>query len=173
MAGGEVFKFATRVIGESLEQAALKAGITLRDLKLIVPHQANERIIQAAARQLDVDRKLFMTNLEHYGNTSAASIPIALVEAIQQGRVRESDYIALVGFGGGLTWASIIVQWSGPLGENRFGTQRRQFTYALAAWRARVRRFIRRYTDLFNRIRPKHGRMLRLRKRIEQHIDDI
>ncbi len=87
MNGGEVFKFATRVIGESINQALDIAGLTIKDLKLIVPHQANARIMQAAARALKVDDSLFMSNIDRYGNTSAASIPIALCEAIQQGRI--------------------------------------------------------------------------------------
>jgi 3-oxoacyl-[acyl-carrier-protein] synthase III len=173
MAGGEVFKFATRVIGESIKEAVEIAGITLNDLRLIVPHQANERIIQAAARGLNLDRSVFMTNVEKYGNTSAASIPIALVEAIEQGRVKEGDYLAFVGFGGGLSWGAMVVQWSGPKPENRFGAQRRQATYILAFWRTRIRRFIRRYTELFNRIRPRRGRLLRLRRRLEERIKEL
>jgi len=82
MNGGEVFKFATRVIGESVSQAAKDAGITLQDLKLIVPHQANARILQAAARGMKLNETIFMSNVERYGNTSAASIPIALCEAV-------------------------------------------------------------------------------------------
>jgi 3-oxoacyl-[acyl-carrier-protein] synthase-3 len=173
MEGGEVFKFATRVIGDSIRQAVAQAGIQLSDLKLIVPHQANERIIQAAARNLGLDRNRFMVNLDKYGNTSAASIPIALVEAIEQKRVTEGDYIAFVGFGGGLTWASMVVRWSGPQPENRFGAQRRQLSYTVSAWRARLRRFGRRYIDLFNRVRPKRGRLLRLRRRIDERIKEL
>lgn len=173
MAGGEVFKFATRVIGESIKEAVDIAGISLRDLRLIIPHQANERIIQAAARGLQLDPALFMTNVEKYGNTSAASIPIALVEAIEQGRIKEGDNIAFVGFGGGLSWGAMVVQWSGPKPENRFGAQRRQATYVFAFWRTRLRQFTRRYSELFARIRPKRGRLLRLRRRLEERIKDL
>lgn len=173
MEGGEVFKFATRVIGDSIRQATAQAGIQLADLKLIVPHQANERIIQAAARNLGVERSRFMVNLDKYGNTSAASIPIALVEAIEQNKITEGDYVAFVGFGGGLTWAAMVVQWSGPQEENRFGSQRRQLSYAVSAWRARLRRFVKRYIDLFNRVRPKRGRLMRLRRRIDERIKDL
>lgn len=171
MAGGEVFKFATRVIGESVKQSVAMAGITLDQIKLIIPHQANMRIIQAAARSLDLNSDIFMCNLDRYGNTSAASIPIALVEALEQGRIHEGDHIALVGFGGGLTWAAMIVQWSGPEANNRFGAQRRAFSYALADVRSRARRFSRRYSDMFNRIRPNRGRMQRLRRRIDLSDD--
>ena len=168
MHGGEVFKFATRVIGDSIKQAVDKAGITLADLDLIVPHQANVRIIQAAARNLNLSLDMFMTNVDRYGNTSAASIPIALVEAIEGGRVHEGDYLAMIGFGGGLTWASMVVQWSGEKQpETRFGPQRRAFSYALASWRARLRRSTRRYSEVFNRTRPQRGRMQRLRRKID------
>lgn len=167
MAGGEVFKFATRVIGESIKQAVGMAGIVLEDVRLIVPHQANVRILQAAARSLDLDSDLFMCNLDRYGNTSAASIPIALVEALEQGRIHPGDHIVLIGFGGGLTWAAMVVQWSGPQPNNRFGAQRRAFSYALAGVRGRLRRFSRRYEEMFNRIRPHRGRMQRLRRRID------
>jgi 3-oxoacyl-[acyl-carrier-protein] synthase III len=173
MAGGEVFKFATRVIGESIKEAVQTAGVSLHDLRLIVPHQANERIIHAAARSLQIDPSLFMMNVEKYGNTSAASIPIALVEAVEQGRIKEGDYMAFVGFGGGLSWGAMVVQWSGPQPENRFGAQRRKATYIFAFWRTRLRRFLRRYEDLFNRIRPHRGRLLRLRRRLDERIKDL
>jgi 3-oxoacyl-[acyl-carrier-protein] synthase-3 len=150
MDGGEVFKFATRVIGDSIRQAVAQAGIRLQDLKLIVPHQANERILQAAAKSLNMDTSLFMSNIAKYGNTSAASIPIALVEAVEQGRIHADDYIALVGFGGGLTWASMVIQWSGPQAETRFGEPRRQAFYLWSG----VRRAFRRFTDRFMRRRP-------------------
>lgn len=173
MAGSEVFKFATRVIGDSIQEAADLAHITLADLALIVPHQANERIIQAAARSLKLDRDLFMTNVDRYGNTSAASIPIALCEAVQQGRVRQGDYIAFVGFGGGLSWASMVVKWGVPQTQERQGTrlnrQRRQFHYTLARWRAKVRRWNRQMGDTVNRIRPQSGRFSRLRHKIDNH----
>jgi 3-oxoacyl-[acyl-carrier-protein] synthase-3 len=173
MAGGEVFKFATRVIGESVKEAAEIAGITLEDISLIIPHQANERIIQAAARGLKLDRELFMTNVDRYGNTSAASIPIALWEAVQQGRVRENDYIVFVGFGGGLTWASMVVKWGVPKPEDRtatrFNRERRRFHYLIVRWRAELRRWRRQFSETLNRIRPHRGRVSRLRHKIDQH----
>jgi 3-oxoacyl-[acyl-carrier-protein] synthase-3 len=172
MAGSEVFKFGTRVIGESITQAAHDAGITVDDLALIVPHQANERILQAAARTLKVDNSVFMSNIERYGNTSAASIPIALYEAVQDGRVREGDYIALVGFGGGLTWAAMIIKWGVP--KTREGPptlikrHRRYLSYTLARWRARLRRWARWVNDGFNRVRPEAGRVSRLRHKVDR-----
>lgn len=173
MNGGEVFKFATRVIGESITQALELAGLTIKDLSLIVPHQANSRILQSAARALKVDESMFVSNIERYGNTSAASIPIALCEAVSQGRVKPDDYIAFVGFGGGLTWASMVVQWGTPVTEERsalsFTKQRRQASYTIAWWRGRLSRLSHQFNAIFRRIRPEHGRFDRLRRRMDQH----
>lgn len=148
MAGSEVFKFATRVIGESIKQALKEAGITLKDVKLIIPHQANERIIQAAARSLNLSDDLFMSNLAHYGNTSAASIPIALYEAVEQRRINVGDYIVFVGFGGGLTWACAVIQWTVPQpGDqeiNRRQERKRRAGYALVNLRVGFRQLQRR-----------------------------
>ena len=148
MAGGEVFRFATRVVNESIEQASNLAGIGVEDIDLVIPHQANLRILQAAARKLGIDINKFMSNVEYYGNTSAASIPIALCEAIEQKRIHDKDHIALVGFGGGLTWASMIIQWGIPKPSEQqgsaFNRQRRKVQYRMAKWRSRSRRMRRR-----------------------------
>ena len=173
MNGSEVFKFATRVIGESINQALDLAGLTLKDLKLIVPHQANMRILQAAARALKVDESMFVSNIDRYGNTSAASIPIALCEAITQGRIQQNDYIAFVGFGGGLTWASMVVKWGSPSPDDHsvlsFNRQRRQVSYTMAWWRARLNRASSQFNNMMRRVRPQRGRMDRLRRRMDQH----
>ena len=149
MVGGEVFRFATRVVNESIEQASKLAGIGVEEIDLVIPHQANFRILQAAARKLGIDIDKFMSNVEHYGNTSAASIPIALCEAIEQKRIHDKDYIALVGFGGGLTWASMIVQWGIPAPSEQHGSllkrQQRNVLYRMAKWRSRSRRLRRRF----------------------------
>lgn len=173
MNGGEVFKFATRVISESLVQATDQAGISLSDLALIVPHQANARILQAAARALKLSESLFMNNLERYGNTSAASIPIALAEAVQQNRIKPNDYVAFVGFGGGLTWASMVVQWGAPqpppAGAATFiKRQRRRFSYFAAAWRRSAGRLSRQVGTALSRLLPERGRMERLKRRMER-----
>ena len=149
MVGGEVFRFATRVVNESIEQASKLAGIGVEEIDLVIPHQANFRILQAAARKLGIDIDKFMSNVEHYGNTSAASIPIALCEAIEQKRIHDKDYIALVGFGGGLTWASMIIQWGIPAPSEQHGSrlkrQQRNVLYRMAKWRSRSRRLRRRF----------------------------
>ncbi len=148
MAGSEVFKFATRVVSESVEQACQLADIGVSDIKLVIPHQANLRILQAAARKLGIDVEMFMSNVERYGNTSAASIPIALCEAIEQKRIQDKDHIALVGFGGGLTWASMVIRWGISKPSEQHGSllnrQRRHVQYRIAKWRSRSRRWRRR-----------------------------
>lgn len=175
MNGGEVFKFATRVIGEVIHQSLEQAHLTMDDIALIVPHQANMRIIQAAARQLKVDESLFACNMDRYGNTSAASIPLALCEAVQQGRVQPGDNIVFVGFGGGLTWASMVVKWGAPDTDvrtsARFNRQRRIVGYAIAYWHTRISYTSRQLLRMFQRIRPKNGRIARLRQRIEDSTE--
>ena len=111
MNGTEVFRFAMKKLPEATEQALALAGLTTQDLKLIIPHQANRRIIESAARWMDLPLDKFMINLERYGNTSSATIPIALHEALETGRIKPGDLIALTGFGGGLTWGSLIMRW--------------------------------------------------------------
>lgn len=173
MNGSEVFKFATRVIAESIEQALVKANIGIEDLALIVPHQANERIIKAAARSLKVEPEMFVVNLERYGNTSAASIPIALCEAIDQKRLKLDDYAAFIGFGGGLTWASMIIKWTGAkTPDARTGIsinqQRRQFSYMTVRVRTWWKRFKQRIQSFMERINPRRGRIRRLRDKVDQ-----
>ena len=115
MNGREVFRFATRTMDKATRLACQKANVSLEDVKLFVPHQANIRIIKSAARSLKLKNDQIATNLDRYGNTSAASIPIALVEAIEAGRIHRNDYLVLVGFGAGLTWGAIVLQWGVPL----------------------------------------------------------
>jgi len=110
MDGPEVFKFATRTMSKAVRQAVAKAEFDLDDIDLIIPHQANMRIIELAARFLRLPMDKFYVNLDRYGNTSAASIPLALCEAIEDGSIQDGDKLVLVGFGAGLTWASAVVQ---------------------------------------------------------------
>ncbi len=111
MAGNDVFKFAVRIMGGAAEEALRKAGLTKDDIDLLVPHQANIRIIQSALNRLDLSEDKAMINLDKYGNMSSASIPVALAEAVEQGRVSEGDRLVLVGFGGGLTWGASVLVW--------------------------------------------------------------
>lgn len=111
MNGREVFKFAVRIMGTAAEEALAKAGLTKADIDLLVPHQANIRIIDAALERLDLPADKCMINLDRYGNVSAASIPLALDEAVRAGRVKPGDCVVLVGFGGGLTWGASVLIW--------------------------------------------------------------
>lgn len=111
MNGRQVFRFATRVLASSIEETVEKAGLTMDDIDLIVPHQANTRIIETAAKRLKIPVERFYMNVHAVGNTSAASIPIALCDAVQDGRLRPDDNVVFVGFGGGLTWASSVIKW--------------------------------------------------------------
>lgn len=112
MDGNEVFKFAVKVMGEAVKQALEMANLTSDDITYLVPHQANIRIIQSAAKRVGMPMDKVVVNVDKYGNTSAASIPIALDEAVKTGKIKKGDTIAMVGFGGGLTWAASIVKWS-------------------------------------------------------------
>lgn len=114
MDGKGVFRFATRVMARATKETLEKAGLALEDLDLIIPHQANMRIIDAAARGLKLPMEKFMVNLDRYGNTSTASIPIATVEAFEAGRLKAGDKVVFVGFGAGLTWGALAAEWSGP-----------------------------------------------------------
>jgi 3-oxoacyl-[acyl-carrier-protein] synthase-3 len=111
MNGNEVFKFAVKVMGEAAAKALEHAGLSAADVDCLIPHQANIRIIQSAAKRLKLPMDKVMINVDKYGNTSAASIPIALEEAVHSGKVKEGDTVVLVGFGAGLTWASAVIKW--------------------------------------------------------------
>ncbi len=123
MDGRCVFQFATRALAEGLVQATEAVGITPHDLDLIVPHQANRRIIDAAAEMLDLPRERFFSNLERYGNTSAASIPMALCEAAHSGQLQPGALVGVVGFGGGLSWGAAVIEWGGTRPDMRRVTQ--------------------------------------------------
>lgn len=111
MAGRDVFKFAVRIMGSTAEKALEKAGLSKQDIDLLVPHQANIRIIQSALERLELPQEKSIVNLDKYGNVSAASIPLALAEAVEQGKVNPGDCMVMVGFGGGLTWGAAVLRW--------------------------------------------------------------
>lgn len=112
MNGSEVFRFATKVMGASALRVLKRAGITAADVDWFIPHQANIRIIQSAAKRLKLPMEKVIVNVDRYGNTSAASIPIALAEARDQGKIKKGDTLVLVGFGAGLTWGGCVLKWS-------------------------------------------------------------
>jgi len=111
MNGSEIYKFAVRTMAKASKQVLSKAGLTIDDLNLFIPHQANKRIIQAVAKSLGMPSDKVFMNVEKYGNTSAASVPIALCEAVEEGRLNVGDYLAMVGFGAGLSWGAAVLQW--------------------------------------------------------------
>jgi 3-oxoacyl-[acyl-carrier-protein] synthase-3 len=111
MDGTKVFKFATRVFSESVAKVVAASGLTPDDIDLLIPHQANERIIEMGRRRLKLPPEKVMVNIDRYGNTSAAAVPLALVDAIEEGRVHTGNHLVLVSFGAGLTWAAAVVHW--------------------------------------------------------------
>jgi 3-oxoacyl-[acyl-carrier-protein] synthase III len=111
MEGREVFKRAVRAVLATTERTLSQAGVTAADVDVFVPHQANIRIIEAARSRLDIPREKTVVNIERYGNTSSASIPLALIEAVEDGRVQPGDLVLLAGFGAGMTWASALLRW--------------------------------------------------------------
>jgi 3-oxoacyl-[acyl-carrier-protein] synthase-3 len=115
MDGKEVFRFATRVMASATQEVLACAGLKIEEVQWIIPHQANIRIIEAAARGLKLPMDRFIVNLERYGNTSTASIPMAMVEALEKGQIKPGEKIVMVGFGGGLTWGALAAEWTGPI----------------------------------------------------------
>ena len=141
MNGREVFRFATRVMASATRESAEKAGWGVEQIDFVIPHQANQRIIESAARGLRLPMDKFIVNLEKYGNTSTASIPLAMVEALDDGRIHDGANLVLVGFGAGLTWGALSMQWVEPkLKVSELDRRRR----GLFTWWARLRSFLRR-----------------------------
>ena len=143
MKGREVFRFATRVMTQSVREVVRKAGFSVDDIQVVVPHQANLRIIEIAMRNLDIPLDRCAINLDRFGNTSTASIPIATCEAIEQSKIKAGDKVVFVGFGAGLTWGAGLVEWSGPIITTR------QILPVRFRMYARIRSFIRK---LFRKI---------------------
>ncbi|HUR18258.1 MAG TPA: beta-ketoacyl-ACP synthase III [Acidimicrobiales bacterium] len=113
MEGREVFRRAVRIVVESAAVTLERAGLTPADVDLFVPHQANVRIIEACGTRLGIGAERTAVNIDRYGNTSAASIPLALAEASEEGRLDDGDIVLLSGFGAGMTWASAVLRWEG------------------------------------------------------------
>jgi hypothetical protein len=146
MDGKGVYRFATRIIGDCIKTALQEVGLTPEQLSLVIPHQANQRIMDYAAKALKISEDKVYSNIARYGNTSAASIPIALAEAVENGRISPGDVIALVGFGGGLSWGAAVIEWSASPTKTAYSFTwgRRQGEYALAGLRRPVIRWWRR-----------------------------
>ena len=113
MSGNEVFKIAVRTMGDAAEAVLRQAGLGVEQVRYLIPHQANIRIIEAAARRLGMPEERVVVNIDRYGNTSSASIGLALDETVRAGRVADGDVLLMVAFGGGLTWAATVLRWGG------------------------------------------------------------
>lgn len=111
MEGKAVFRFAVSIIPKIVNEVLDKANVDISEIKYVVPHQANSRIIEESAKRLNLSLDKFYMNLNDYGNTSAASVPIALSEMVEKGMLEKGDKIILAGFGGGLTWAGALIEW--------------------------------------------------------------
>jgi 3-oxoacyl-[acyl-carrier-protein] synthase III len=146
MDGREVFRFATRVLGQVAQEAIDKAHLNLNDIALMIPHQANHRIIDAALKYLNLPVERCYINVDRYGNTSSASIPIATCEAMAEGKIQPGDKILFVGFGAGLTWGAAVVEWTGPQPIKRKSKAKRYRFYArIRSW---ILRFVRRIDSI-------------------------
>lgn len=140
MNGRQVFRFATKIIAESVLKVVAEAELTMDDVALIMPHQANTRIIETAAKRLGISPDKFYINVDDVANTSAASIPIALADAVKNGRLQPDDNVVFIGFGGGLSWGASIVKWAAtPPEEDRIDNRWAKARYAAARARSRVR----------------------------------
>jgi 3-oxoacyl-[acyl-carrier-protein] synthase-3 len=143
MNGREVFRFATRVMTQATHEAVEKAHLKMEDIQLIIPHQANQRIIETALKNLNFPIERTVLNLDRYGNTSTASIPIATVEAIEDGRIKPGDRLVMVGFGAGLTWGAAVIEWTGSLpGVRKVYPYRYRMYARLRSWVLRLLRRI-------------------------------
>lgn len=112
MDGKEVFRFASSIVIEAIDKVLKDSGLTMDDIKYVIPHQANVRIIEYAVKKLKAPEGKFYINLDKYGNTSAASIPIALAEMNEKGLIKKGDKLVLVAFGAGFTWSACLVEWN-------------------------------------------------------------
>ncbi|NPV71763.1 MAG: ketoacyl-ACP synthase III [Firmicutes bacterium] len=111
MNGNQVFKFAVRAMGNAVNECLEKCGLTHADIDLLIPHQANTRIIESASTRFKIPLEKIAVNIDRYGNMSSASIPVALDEAVRSGRLEKGDTVVMVAFGGGLTWAAMTLRW--------------------------------------------------------------
>jgi 3-oxoacyl-[acyl-carrier-protein] synthase-3 len=154
MDGREVFRFAVKVMQSATSDVLDKIGCSLDELALLIPHQANQRIIDAAARSLKLPLEKVFSNVARYGNTSAASIPIALCEAAEMGRISPGDLIVCVGFGAGLTWGASAIRWTRPLPAivPLWRSILNRLFYLLATIRSFMRRLLRRLYALSDRV---------------------
>jgi 3-oxoacyl-[acyl-carrier-protein] synthase-3 len=172
MNGTEVYRFASRVMAQATEEVLEEAGLEIDDVDVIVPHQANLRIIKSAARGLGLSMDRFYVNIDKYGNTSTASIPLALAEAVEEGEINANDRIVLVGFGAGLTWGAALLEWQvEPTPSSHFSEAVRESYYIFAHLRSLIRRLLRLIESIL--WKPPYISEQRQRERLEkQHSDE-
>jgi 3-oxoacyl-[acyl-carrier-protein] synthase-3 len=171
MDGQAVFKFATRVLGKAAKEACEEADIALNQIDLLIPHQANLRIIAAASKALNLPDEKVMVNLQKYGNTSAASVPIAFCEAIEEKRLKPGDNVVLVSFGGGLSWAAAAVKFDPVMPPEKRTTMdlvKRWFDYNLASARSVVSHTRHRLDGALERARNRMQNRIERRKEEEK-----
>ncbi|MBN1429246.1 MAG: ketoacyl-ACP synthase III [Anaerolineae bacterium] len=173
MNGRDVFRFAARVMTSAIEEVIRNTGLMLSDIDVIIPHQANLRIIDASMRSLKFPSERVIINVERYGNTSAASIPIALVEAVEQGRIKANDRLVVVGFGGGLTWGAALLEWDVIPTTASYGRDvLREGLYILARVRSLLNRMMRFLESVFVRGPSKsHWRLLKRSENSPPHSE--
>ncbi len=156
MNGRQIFRGATQMMERAAGAALRSSGLKPEDIELLIPHQANQRIIEAVGRKLDLNPEQVFMNVDKYGNTVAASIPIALCEAIEQGRVKPEDHIMLVSFGAGLSWAATVIRWGTPLPvhrpfyvrfKQRLGRRFSAIRSIWRRWRRRLRGIVERFSS--------------------------
>ncbi len=170
MHGRQVFRFATQVIPSSVREVLQKAQLTLDDVALIVPHQANMRIIETSAKRLKVPVEKFYVNLAQTGNTSAASIPIALCQAIEERRLKPNDNVVFVGFGGGLTWAATVLKWGvTPPDVRRLDKEWKRARYIAARLRSKLKRWRRKVGAFLAGSPTPEARLKDANRRPEKH----
>ncbi|MGI6368361.1 MAG: beta-ketoacyl-ACP synthase III [Anaerolineae bacterium] len=136
MDGNQVFRFAVRMLPRAVEQVLGRVNLPLSEVDWIIPHQANRRIIEAAAQKLEIPSERFYLNLQEYGNTSAASIPLAIGDAVADGSLLPGQHVVLVGFGAGLTWGAVLLRWGTGLGTGRTTAYRYLWRWLLYRWAA-------------------------------------
>lgn len=169
MNGRQVFRFATRVICNSVLASLKKANLSIDDVDLIIPHQANVRIIELAARRLKISPDKFFMNVDRAGNTSAASIPLALCDAVRANRLHPDNNVVLVGFGGGLTWAATVIKWDvTPPDVSLLNREWKRTRYLFARARSQIRRWRRKIGSILAGS-PTPGARLRDADRKQKH----
>ncbi len=153
MDGRQIFRLAPQMMGKVAQEAIVASGLTPDDISLMIPHQANLRIIEATAKRLGLPPEKMFANLGEYGNTTAASIPMALCEAVEEGRVKPGDHIVLTSFGAGLSWGSAVICWGSPLPVEMSAWKRwrRRLRTRLASFRSSARRQRRRARAFLDR----------------------